>query len=475
MNKVLQWIKRGIMNKVFWKVIITIVSSLTLYICVSSILKKPDDTFKEYLYIVGIFITPVVIIFTLLKKQWIEFICKALGKSILSFRVMITLFVFIIMGLVLHFVEWNMFTGNDVANGTNHSIGDTAIMTFIGTLLGLLTVIGFVETIKGLKSEKIDNYSTFYKACADLFKETKKGDYLIFSGGTLVPGALFVKFNKHTKVGKDGDSESHEYYTELKKLIERLESTDPKCLRFILQIVSKESINAFRCGRDDINSYNKTDNMYENYKNLFDYKGTAHYGKMNTGFVNYGDDCIDYYIISNGKKVVFAKTLNDFKADSGTMVGLSSDNQILIDILEANFEKKWENLKEDNLIIEQDDKIKAIIENGIIGCDGLQENLEKRLGKKMKENIDLLKIKIEKELIFYEEFIKNMKIKDEEGLTDEEFKNVKLDFYGRCIKDLEMKEDDKLKLLGRYIKEIGTKKERLSFLREIMTEVKKQS
>ena len=359
-----------------------------------------------------------------LPRYCMEKIVKFLLKPIQSYRFMIALFVIVLVGIFMHFKEYNMFTMNsdyifsNINTPYNHGIGSSAIITIIGIIVGLLTILGFFETIKRLQNEKIDDYNTFYRACIKLFEETGHNDYLYFSGATLLPGSAFKEFDKNTYKEKKNKAG---YFFALHNLIlkyckseDRINDDVPKNIKLILSIQDKRILEWWLDNLVyDTNKLHNASDIFDNYKKLF-----RDANKMPLSFLegnddggirvaNWGDDCIDYFIISNGKSVVFAKTLNQGEVDRPMIVGIKSDNPILINILEKNFENTWEGKKlvkvgsgSENL------SLKSFIEGMTSEDRHIKTNFQKIAKKGFKKKIQPLHLTPEEEMDFYCSIIK---------------------------------------------------------------------
>jgi len=397
----------------------------------TTVSKIPDDILFYFLIsgaVIAFFL--ILLIVCKVEHRRLKSNCDRFADWVLgNYKLFVTILIFVIVGSIFHFFEVAIF-GRD---SLGHSVGDTVIITIIAIIVSVVSIIGLFETIKKIneKSDKIDDYRVFYKACARLFKDTKDTDHLYFCGGTLVPGAFFIKNEKHTKVKYTNDTEiidnntngnniEHDanpdnnkgYYLELKNLIKRHAATGPesgKEIKLILPICNEDSFKIYRkklCG-DDENC--KTDELYsstlvyENYKALF-YKdsGNDYTGKLNVGVVNYGEGCIDYYLISNGKNVVFATTLNDKAIDRPVIVGINSDNPVLVEILEDKFRSTWKSLESDEyqLTISEGnpDDVKNFVNGDVSGQK--KDKLKSRIVQGVVEKAEILcKTSSEKEIL----------------------------------------------------------------------------
>ena len=376
----------------------------------------------------------LTVLFFIPKKKIMSF-----NESLLAIlqknSAVIILIIIVCIGTILHFThEFRLFKPQEKFD-TGHSIGDSATLVIISAILGLISVISFVEIIKNRNSEKIDDYRTFYRVCSELFKETKKNGYLKFSGGTLVPGALFKKFNHMTKIGNENTKKDEDeliYFDQLRSLIDKHVVSDVKLeknIKVIIPALNEEHLNIFRGSRDSNSKYNKTEDILKNFEKLLQREddNTPTHNKISFGAVNYSDDSIDYYTISNGKKVVFAKTLNTEQGEEPSIIGICSDNNTLIDILEKEFDKNWDILEKNSLIIE-DDNIENFIK-GIISED-IQNSLTNRLGEKMSNKLSTLKLHEINTVKFYGNFIEKIVV-NEKLLFNKDLDNDSLIFINK--------------------------------------------
>jgi len=334
-----------------------------------------------------------------MKKHELFKIGDDLAEKILSNEMLLILISIVILGFLVHSMEWGFLNGND--NG--HS---TIITTFIGSIIGIVTIVGFLKTADMIrdKSEKIDDYRVFYKACIDIIEESSKRgsepaeqEYeLIFSGGTIIPGAFFEDFKDFTsKKKKDG------YYGKFNDFIKNLEKNNHK-VKFILPLITEDD---FRCKAEEYRSNHSiekstVDNAIEEYKEFFQ-PNVDCLKKMEIGVVTVFDDIIDYYYMSNGKSMVFATTLNttiddkleqsdlatDTKNKSSKLppiiIGIKSDNPVLIHNLNVKFNNLWKELERQDLILKNCDAIRNFGGGGL--PDDITVELKRRLSKRVED------------------------------------------------------------------------------------------
>jgi branched-chain amino acid transport system substrate-binding protein len=214
----------------------------TLHTMTTSFVKTGKETSKSgdvSLQVVGYSIlgTLVLLIFFLLWIRNKSQNCKkkysdTLIETIISTKSMVVILIVIIIGFLTHFIELGFLTWD----GSGHSVGDSISTTFIGALLGIVTIVGILQTLDKTNKlykqtdPRIDNYTTFYENCITLFEKTLQDktetQYFYFSGGTLIPGALFPDYDGYTK--KNG-----KYYNALVKLMKEDKKIKNK-IRFIL-------------------------------------------------------------------------------------------------------------------------------------------------------------------------------------------------------------------------------------------------
>jgi len=254
------------------------------------------------------------------------------------------------------FVEVIIFK---VENWHGLNVNDSLSYTIFGLFVGLLTFLGVGLTHKqlDLAEDKIESYKSFYKAAIKLLKDDD-GDYLYFSGSTLVPG--HITYGDETYVGKFGHyAESlTERAKELYKKKENKQQQDNKQFsKFILpqdfnksykRYEGKSYKNYSRDGNFDGNDIEAFKRKIEEVKYLkkvlSDHSEIRYVDLDEHPFIN------SSFYLSNGKAMIYAMAFRYEQADimdneeELPFVGFQTKNKRIIEAFEKRFTRQWAKL-----------------------------------------------------------------------------------------------------------------------------------
>ena len=319
-------------------------------------------------------------ILSLCKNKNINSWGNKLAKMVIDRKFVFLVLILVIFGLFFHFVEVSYVKYS--SNGENqygHGVSSSVTITLIGVFIGIVTIIGLFHTINEIKDSidpKIVDYDVFYANCIKLFENSlkkKKTDYFHFSGHGLLPGALFERYDKHTKV-QPGNREN--YFAQLQEVMKN-ENGCIKDIRFILPACWKECLDDLRKKRQsviDVND-NRWDEIVESHKDLF----TLNAGQLKNlklGLTDKNSDFLNHIYISNSQEMIFAMPMNAISSKildeqtidgaqkqsifkrfqkkinskenklPGVIIGLRTKNAETINVFYERFMKHWKFLED---------------------------------------------------------------------------------------------------------------------------------